>query len=65
MSKEKKRTSKLKRRHSLVYREEIKDNKQGLRDGGFQGGSAVTNLLLCRRCRLDPWVRKIPWRAAW
>ena len=34
LSKEKKRTSKLKRRHSLVYREEIKDNKQGLRDMG-------------------------------
>ena len=29
------RTTKLKRRHSLVYREEIKDNKQGLRDMGI------------------------------
>ena len=21
--------------------------------------------LQCRRCRFDPWVRKIPWRRAW
>ena len=19
----------------------------------------------CKRCRLDPWVRKVPWRRAW
>ena len=27
---------------------------------GFPGGSVE-----CRRCRIDPWVRKIPWRGAW
>ena len=20
---------------------------------------------VCKRCRFDPWVRKIPWRKAW
>ena len=34
LSKEKKRTRKCKRRHALVHGEEIKDNKQGLRDIG-------------------------------
>ena len=25
----------------------------------------VKNLVQCRRCRLDPWIGKIPWRRAW
>ena len=25
----------------------------------------VKNLPAFRRCRFDPWVRKIPWRKAW
>ena len=36
---------------------------------GFLGGSVVKNIRLQfrkhRRCRFDPWVRKIPWRRVW
>ena len=32
---------------------------------GFLGGSAVKNLLQCKRHGFDPCVRKIPWRRAW
>ena len=33
---------------------------------GFPGGSVVKNLAAkCRRCRFDPWVRKIPWKRKW
>ena len=36
---------------------------------GFSGGgSGKEPACQCRRhnrCRLDPWVRKIPWRRAW
>ena len=34
---------------------------------GFPGGLVVKNLSACqsRRCRLDSWVRKIPWRRKW
>ena len=36
---------------------------------GFPGGSAVKNLPANarrhKRCRFDPWVRKIPWRRKW
>ena len=32
---------------------------------GFPGGSAVKNLLQCKRPKFDPWVRKIPWRREW
>ena len=31
---------------------------------GFPSDSEVKNLQQCRRCGLDPWVRKIPWRRA-
>ena len=32
----------------------------------FPDGSVVKNLPpRCRRHRLDPWVRKIPWRRKW
>jgi len=31
---------------------------------GFPGGLAKRSLLF-RRCRFDPWVRKIPWRREW
>ena len=30
---------------------------------GFPGGASGKNpTCQCRRCRFDPWVRKIPWR---
>ena len=36
---------------------------------GFTSGPAVSNLLdiqeTCRRCRFDPWIRKIPWSRKW
>ena len=35
---------------------------------GFPGDSVVKKLPACRRhrkCRLDPWVGKIPWRREW
>ena len=33
---------------------------------GFPGGaSGKEPVCKCRRCRLDPWVRKIPWRRSW
>ena len=36
---------------------------------GLPGGSAVKNLPVmpetCRKCRFDPWVRKVPWRRSW
>ena len=36
---------------------------------GFPGGAGGTDSACqrrrCRRCGLDPWVRKIPWRRAW
>ena len=37
-------------------------NNKGLvtLDMGFPGGSVVTNLLAIKRCRFNPWVRKIP-----
>ena len=28
-------------------------------------GQQVKVFLQCRRCRFDPWVRKIPWRREW
>ena len=31
---------------------------------GFPGDSAI-NCLQCRRLRIDPWVKKIPWRREW
>ena len=30
--------------------------------GGFSGKEPTCQ---CRRCRFDPWVRKIPWRREW
>ena len=33
---------------------------------GFPGGtSGKAFSCLCRRCRFDPWVRKIPWSRKW
>ena len=33
---------------------------------GFQGVSVVKeSACQCRRCRFNPWVRKIPWRRKW
>ena len=33
---------------------------------GFPGGtSGKEPACQDRRCRIDPWVRKIPWRRAW
>ena len=35
---------------------------------GFQGGTTdkeSCQVRRCKRCRLDPWVGKIPWRRAW
>ena len=32
---------------------------------GLPCGSAVKNLLQCRRCGFDPCVEKIPWRREW
>ena len=32
---------------------------------GFPGGPVVTTCLQCRRCGIDPWVGKIPWRRKW
>jgi len=35
---------------------------------GFPGGASVKNRLPSqeiKRLRLDPWVRKMPWRKAW
>ena len=36
---------------------------------GFPGGIVVKNLPVmpetCRKCRFDPWVRKVPWRRVW
>ena len=32
---------------------------------GFPGGSAVRIHLQCRKQKINPWVRKIPWRRAW
>ena len=31
----------------------------------FPVGSMVKTLLQCRRHRIDPWARKIPWRRKW
>ena len=33
---------------------------------GFPGSSVVKeSACQCRRCRYNPWIRKIPWRRAW
>ena len=38
---------------------------------GFHSDSVVKKKIIClqfrshRRCRFDPWVKKIPWRRAW
>ena len=32
---------------------------------GFPGGLVERIWLQCRRCKFNPWVRKIPWRRAW
>ena len=33
---------------------------------GFPGSSVVKeSTCQCRRCKLDPWVRKIPWSRKW
>ena len=32
---------------------------------GFPGGSVVNNLPASRRCGLDAWVGKSPWRKKW
>ena len=33
---------------------------------GFLGGpNGKEPTCQCRRCRFDPWVRKMPWRRAW
>ena len=32
---------------------------------GFPGGASGKNSQRFKRCWLDPWVRKIPWRRAW
>ena len=40
----------------------------GCRSSGFPGGSVGNICLQCRRhgrCKLDPWVGKIPWRGKW
>ena len=31
----------------------------------LSGKESACNTGSCRRCRFDPWVRKIPWRRAW
>ena len=37
--------------------------------GGFPGGTSgkepACQCIGLKRCMLDPWVRKIPWRTAW
>ena len=32
---------------------------------GFPGGASGKKTQRFKRCWLDPWVRKIPWRRAW
>ena len=32
---------------------------------GARGKEPACQCMNCRRCGLDPWVRKIPWRKAW
>ena len=33
---------------------------------GCPGGTVIKkSACQCRRCRFDPWVRKIPWRREW
>ena len=32
---------------------------------GFPDGTEVCQCRRHRRCRFDPWVRKIPWRRKW
>ena len=32
---------------------------------GFPGDSGKESAFQCRRCGLDPWLRKIPWRRKW
>ena len=32
---------------------------------GSSGKEPACEYMNCRRCRFDPWVRKIPWRRAW
>ena len=33
--------------------------------GGTIGKEPACHCRRCKRCRFDPWVRKIPWRRAW
>ena len=33
--------------------------------GGTMGKEPACQCRRCKRCRFDPWVRKIPWRMAW
>ena len=33
--------------------------------GGFPGGSMERIHLPSRKCKFDPWVRKIPWKRKW
>ena len=33
--------------------------------GGTRGKEPTCQCRRCKRCRFDPWVRKIPWRRAW
>ena len=32
---------------------------------GLPGGASGKESRRCKRCRFDPWVRKIPWRKEW
>ena len=33
--------------------------------GGASGKESACQCRRCKRCRFDPWVRKIPWRKQW
>ena len=33
--------------------------------GGASGKEPTCQCRRCKRCRFDPWVRKIPWRRKW
>ena len=32
---------------------------------GFPGGCGKESTCQCRRCKFNPWVRKMPWRREW
>ena len=50
--------------HSFIKKKWLPSHLLGF-PGGASGKEPACQCRKCKRCRFDPWVRKIPWRRAW